>query len=188
MNKRSLKDNKKRLELFKEYMLEQEYFFYFVTLTYAQKIKPKNKGKYIYFKQPKQGLAINRDMKKFNDGLTKYCRRKEIKLEYLFLYARHDKKKEYYDKKSKSYKKVENSFKQPHFHGILALSERKFLKKEIRKYWGNGFIKLRRLYTGDDLVKEIEYLEKNMNWSKENYEYGKKIISQTRRNAQLTKK
>lgn len=173
MKNRSLKNNKKQIDEFVKCALEQKYCLYAVTLTYRQKKYSYKKKGNIYFKLPKQRLAINKDMKKFNDGFTKYCKRKGIILEYLFVYSRH---KERHKKRHGYYNdKIEN----PHFHGMIALSKVKFLDKQIRKYWGLGNIHISRIKEIDDIYRWKEYMKINIDDSLKYYEDGKKIISRT---------
>lgn len=186
MNNRSIRSNKEQIDEFTEHGLEQKYYLYSVTLTYRHRYKCRKKRggfrkrRYIYIKLPKQGLAINKHMKKFNDGFRKYCKRNQIKLEYLFIYSRH-KKKPYYSKKYKRYIYPKSTIERPHFHGIIALSKQTFLDKEIRKYWGRGNIKLKRIEEKSDIYEWANYIKWNIDKSLHNYEVGKKIISRTRK-------
>lgn len=179
MKNRSIKINKEQINKFINCALEQKYYLYSVTLTYRQKKYSYNKKRYIFFKLPKQRLAINGDMKKFNDGFTKYCKRRDIKMEYLFLYSRHKKKVRYHKKQNKKCHYPKNRVEQPHFHGIVAVSKKRFLDKPIRKYWGVGNIVMKRLEKTSDIYGWANYIKSNIDNSLNNYEEGKKVISRT---------
>jgi len=161
MQERSINNNIKNLEEFKKHQLEQGWYLYAVTLTYGDVKLCKKKHIYEHSKLPKQKIAINKDMKKLRDNLVPYCNRNGCKIEYIFVYSKHIPER------------------RPHFHGIIALSEKRFPDKEGRKYWGNGFVCYQKIY---DIEGWINYIKYNIELSKRNYEDNLQIISRVGKN------
>ena len=172
MQDRFIKSTINEMKEFVEDAKRKNMHMYSTTLTYRDSKYNKRTKEKRYFKLPKQKIAINRDMKKFRDGIRKAFNRMDIKFECFFIYVP-------YGRSSKKFR--------PHFHGEVAISEAKKVDAYIKKYWKNGFIFVTKNHdpnrnTEQNVERWIEYIANcNVLKNKNKYISNCQIKSRTRK-------